>query len=41
MNKNNSDLGHAWKWSGDVKQCKHCKTYLGLWDGKKPCVKKP
>jgi len=32
------NLGHIWKWKGDVKQCSRCRIYLGIWDGVKPCV---
>ena len=35
--KQDPNLGHVWKWNGDVKQCHKCKKYLGLWDGITPC----
>lgn len=31
---------HTWRLEGDVTRCVHCREYLGLWDGKKPCIKK-
>lgn len=34
---NDPNLGHKWRMNGDVSQCRKCKTYLGLWDGKQPC----
>ena len=34
--KNDENLGHKWRWNGDVKQCK-CGMYLGVWDGLKHC----
>ena len=36
MKHNDENLGHKWKWNGDVKQCQ-CGQYLGTWNGKSQC----
>ena len=30
--------GHDFRMNGDVSQCRHCNTFLGLWDGIKKCT---